>query len=97
MAGIKIDVETTSIDIATAFAEHVEEQIEAGNMECPADGCNSREFDVEIWENQNGYLQGQAVCHECDSTIELDIDDDPVREAQKAFDDLEKSLKELGK
>lgn len=97
MTGIKINVETTSIDVATAFAEHAEEQIEAGNMECPAEDCNSRAFDVEIWETQNGYLQGEAICHECESTVELNMDNDSIQKVQKAFDDFEKSLKRLGK
>lgn len=79
-------------DLREAMAENIEEQIEQGAIECPTDGCDSNYFDAEVGVTDSGGFEGAAVCRECNTRIELDLEDS---DAQDAADDIESQLDDL--
>ncbi|WP_339105952.1 hypothetical protein [Haloterrigena salinisoli] len=87
-----IDIEVDSMDIDTdgmleELADAYADQIEQGGIDCPSDGCDSEAFNAELWTTDAGGLEGAAVCRECNSRIDLDLEDSDVKEGLKEIED----------
>ena len=72
----------------------IEEQIEQGNVVCQAEDCDSRSLSAEIWENENGDLQGGAVCLNCGTQMPVEISG--AGDISDAADDLDDAIDDFG-
>lgn len=59
------------ITTAEGLAEHLEEQVQAGDLECPTDGCAGRTLDVRTWTDDDGTPEGAVVCPACDAVVRV--------------------------
>jgi len=83
------------IDLIDLFKKHIEEEIRKGKIECQNENCDSRAFDVRVWENEGGLPEGAAVCRECNTRTNLKMQDSEIKEAQKKLDELDDALDDL--
>lgn len=79
-------------DLREAMAENIEQQIEQGEIECPDEDCGSTQLDAEVWVADGGGFEGTALCRECNTRIELDLQDSQAQDAAK---DVEDSIDDL--
>lgn len=91
MIDISVNVEYDQSEVEGWAAEAVEEHIRSGGIECPADECNSRDFDVRLWSGHTG-VEGRAICGECGSEIDIDVD---LSEVEDAIDEIASTFENI--
>jgi len=83
-------------DLRAEMAETFERQIEGGAIDCPTDGCDSDQFDAEVWVADSGGFEGTALCRACNTRIELNLEDSSAQaaadEVQDSYDDVKDAL-----
>lgn len=85
------------LDIADVLRDHTENRIRRGDIECPADRCEGRAFDVRVWTTANGTPEGAAICRECDSRINITMSKSELNKIQEPLNSFEKEVKNLQK
>jgi len=82
------------IDIIELVEENLESMLNSGEIECPSEDCDNRHFRVDIWQDDEQGIVGDACCRDCDLQIRLDLSDEPVREAESVLGDLASELQQ---
>lgn len=59
------------ITSADGLREHLEAQVESGDLGCPTDGCAGRTLDVRTWTDDDGTPEGAVVCTACDAAVRV--------------------------
>jgi len=80
------------IDIIELVEEHLESMLNSGEIECPSEECNNRRFRVDIWQDDERGIVGDACCRDCELQIRLDLSDDPIDEAESKLEKAEAEL-----
>lgn len=88
MVEIHINLDFDRSGLEDAIAGQFEQQIQTNGIDCPKEGCESEEFNAKIWTNQQGRFEGAAVCSNCDSKINLDINDTDMQQTLSKIDSL---------
>jgi hypothetical protein len=83
---ITFEMDFDGDQLREAMAENYAQQIEQGGIDCPTDSCDSENFDAEIWTTDNGGFDGAAVCRDCNTRIELDLEDSQAKESVKEIE-----------
>ena len=83
-------------DLLEEMADKYARQLEQNDTECGNEDCDSTNLDVEIWVDDSGRFDGEARCLECNSLMQLEIDDsdaqDGVSDVTDAVEDLKDTL-----
>ena len=82
------------IDIIEIVEENLESMLNSGEIECPSEDCENRHFRVDIWQDDEQGIVGDACCRDCDLQIRLDLSDEPINEAESALDELKSELQQ---
>jgi hypothetical protein len=80
------------IDIIELVEENLESMLNSGEIECPSEECNNRRFRVDIWQDDDQGIVGDACCRDCDLQIRLDLSDEPINEAESKLEEVETEL-----
>ncbi|MFC6942851.1 hypothetical protein ACFQE8_23305 [Salinirubellus sp. GCM10025818] len=86
-------------ELRAKMAERFERKIKRGVIDCPTDGCDSNQFDAEVWVADSGGFEATALCRACNTRIELNLEDSGAQTAadkvQDSYDDLKDALDSL--
>ena len=82
------------IDIIELVEKNLESMLNSGEIECPLEDCDNRHFRVNIWQDDEQGIVGDACCRDCDLQIRLDLSDEPIDEAESALEELESKLQQ---
>lgn len=80
------------IDIIELVEDNLESMLNSGEVECPSTECNNRRFRVDIWQDDEGGIVGDAYCRDCDLQIRLDLSNEPIDEAKSTLKEVEDEL-----
>jgi len=84
---LDLDVDIDSRDFKEGIAESYARHIEESGMECEKEDCKSNYLKAEVWVSDSGSIEGAAVCQECNSRINLNIEDSSVQDAIEEIED----------
>lgn len=84
---IEFEVDFDGDGLREALAENYAQQIEEGGIDCPNEDCEGESFNAEIWTTDDGGFEGAAICRDCNSRIDLDLDDSQAKESIKEIED----------
>ena len=89
---ISFEIDFDSDELREALAEKYAQQIEQGGIDCPTDGCESESFDAEIWTTDGGGFDGEAVCRDCNTRINIDLEDSQAKESIREIENQIENL-----
>ncbi|KZN26118.1 hypothetical protein A4G99_22815 [Haladaptatus sp. R4] len=82
------------IDIIELVEENIESMLNSGEIECPSEDCDNRHFRVDIWQDDEQGIVGDACCRDCNLQIRLDLPDESVNKAGSTLEELESELQQ---
>ena len=80
------------IDIIELVEGNLESMLNSGEIECPSEECNNRRFRVDIWQDDEQGIVGDACCRDCDLQIRLNLSDGPIDKAESELKGIEADL-----
>lgn len=96
MFDISVETDIDRSGVNSLIKQAIEERVRSGQVTCEGADCDSRAFDVRVWETQTGRIEGAAICRECDTRTPIRVDDSALQDTldtiEDAFQDLERSL-----
>lgn len=92
MIEIEAEVDVDEREILEMAAESYQQQIEEGGIDCPTEGCDGNMVDAELWVTSQNHVDGEVLCKNCNTRVELDIDDS---ELQDAVNEIEETLSNM--
>lgn len=82
------------IDIIELVEENLESMLNSGEIECPSEDCDNRHFRVDIWQDDEQGIVGDACCRDCNLQIRLDLPDKSINEAGSTLEELGSELQQ---